>query len=111
MVWLARSSTKILSHTTLSKPNQFCAICRIVYVPLAISTSFTLGDFVREIVQKQLGFDGQVTVQEGARILWESEDFEENGEKRMSELGLGEGCFVNVLDDDVPHLPISFSIS
>jgi ubiquitin-like 1-activating enzyme E1 B len=111
MIWLARSSTKILSHTVLSTPNPYCSICKVVYVPLAISSNLTLGEFVSKLVIKELGWDGQVTVQEGARILWESEDFEDNGGKKMSELGLTEGCFVNVLDDDEPHLPVSFSIS
>lgn len=111
MIWLARSSSRILSSTLLSAPNPYCSICRIVYIPLAIAPSLTLGEFVDLLVQNELGWKGQVTVQEGARIVWESEDFEDNGEKTMVALGLGEGSFVSVLDDDEPHLPVAFSIS
>lgn len=111
MVWLARSSTKVLSPTLLSEPNPQCSICRVVYVPLAISADYTLGQFVKDLVVEQLGFEGQITVQEGARILYETEDFEDNAGKKMIDLGLVAGTFVNVLDDDEPHLPVSFSIS
>lgn len=55
--------------------------------------------------------EGHVTVQEGARVLFETEDFEDNKGKLISELGLGEGSFVVVLDDDEPRYPVSFSIS
>lgn len=111
MIWLARSSNKILSHTILSTPNPQCSICKVVYVPLSIRRDFTLGEFVDSIVVKELGYEGQVTVQEGARILFETEDFEENRGKLLSELDAGEGKSVNVLDDDEPRVPVAFSIT
>lgn len=112
MIWLARHSGKIFSTTNIPAPSPYCAVCRVVYLPLAINPDeMTLGEFVKKVVIGELGYDGQVTVQEGARVLWETEDFEDNAAKTMRNLGMGEGTFVNVLDDDEPRWPVIFSIT
>ena len=110
-VYLARSATKIFSASNLSLPNPHCPVCRVVYLPISLDPSLTLGKFVEKVVVGELGMDGHVTVQQGARVLFETEDFEDNEGKMMSDVGLGEGSFVVVLDDDEPRYPVSFSIS
>ncbi|KAL8280566.1 hypothetical protein RQP46_006889 [Phenoliferia psychrophenolica] len=110
-VWLARDSHKVFSAGKLGLPNSQCSVCRVVYLPISISPSLTLGQFVKDVVVGKVGFEGHVTVQEGSRVLFESEDFEDNAQKTLVELGLAQGAFVNVLDDDDPHYPVSFSIT
>ncbi|CEQ39397.1 SPOSA6832_00923 [Sporobolomyces salmonicolor] len=109
-VWLKRQADKVFDVGPCSTPNPYCAVCRVVYLPVSFVEDFTLGEFVQELVVRKVGFEGSVSVQEGSRLLWESEDFENNGNKTMKELGLGEGKFVTVNDDDEPHYPVSFSV-
>lgn len=111
LVWLTPRSDKFFSVSPLAPPNTQCSMCRVLYLPLSLSANITLGELVEGLVVGQLGWDGQVTVQEGSRILWETEDFEGNKDKKLSELGISEGTFLTVLDDDDPHVPVSFSIS
>lgn len=121
MIWLARQPSatssfknlfnKILSVSPLPLPNSQCSVCRVVYLPVSFVPTATLGEFVEKVVVGALGWYGHVIVQEGSRVLWETEDFEDNGEKKMQELGLKEGVFITVLDDDEPHYPVSFAIS
>lgn len=66
---------------------------------------------MERVVQGELGFDGHVIIQEASRVLFETEDFEDNNEKTLEALGIREGMFINVLDDDEPRYPVAFSIS
>ncbi|GAA5836792.1 hypothetical protein JCM9279_007663 [Rhodotorula babjevae] len=113
-IWLKRTSGRVFDVSPLSPPNPHCAVCRVVYVPVRIARDVTLGEFVKGLVGEGEGkvpFEGVVTVQEGTRLVWESDDFEDNGERTMDSLGLGEGKFVTVTDDDEPHWPVQFCIS
>jgi len=113
-IWLKRTSGRVFDVSPLSAPNPHCAVCRTVYVPVRIARDVTLGEFVKGLVGEGDGkvpFEGIVTVQEGTRLVWESDDFEDNGERTMDSLGLGEGKFVTVTDDDEPHWPVQFCIS
>ncbi|GAA5913687.1 hypothetical protein JCM8208_005902 [Rhodotorula glutinis] len=114
-IWLKRTSGRVFDVSPLSPPNPHCAVCRVVYVPVRIARDVTLGEFVRGLVgeggEGKVPFEGVVTVQEGTRLVWESDDFEDNADRTMDSLGLGEGKFVTVTDDDEPHWPVQFCIS
>ena len=111
MVWLSRQPNKILSLSQLPKPNAQCSICRAVYLAIKFKEdSYTLGQLVQDVVVDKIGFEGHVIVREGSRVLFETEDFEDNAGKTVKELGLTEGVFLTVLDDDDPHYPVQFSI-
>lgn len=111
MVWLSRQPNKILSLSQLPQPNSQCSICRAVYLPISYKPgAFTLGQFVDQVVVDKVGFNGHVIVREGSRVLFETEDFEDNKDKTFEDMGLTEGVFLTVLDDDEPHYPVQFSI-
>ncbi|ORY88224.1 hypothetical protein BCR35DRAFT_263546 [Leucosporidium creatinivorum] len=109
MVWLSRGSHKVFSLSSLPTPNPHCSVCRVVYLPIKLREDITLGEFVKKVVGGEVGFEDHVTVSLGSKMLWETEDFEDNEEKTMSELGFKEGAFVTVVDDD-DHYPVEFSI-
>ncbi|GJN93179.1 hypothetical protein Rhopal_006226-T1 [Rhodotorula paludigena] len=111
-IWLKRTAQRVFDVSPLSPPNPHCAVCRVVYVPVRIAPDVTLGEFVRELVGtgKAVPFEGVVTVQEGTRLVWESDDFEDNAERTMVDLGMGAGKFVTLSDDDEPHWPVQFCI-
>lgn len=111
-IWLKRTPQRVFDISPLSKPNPHCAVCRAVYFPVRLAEDVRLGELVRELVGegKPIPFEGVVSVQEGSRLLFESEDFEDNAEKTLKELGIGEGKFVTVADDDEPHWPVQLCI-
>lgn len=72
----------------------------------------TLGEFVEKCVEGRLKLGGEeerVSVMEGSRLLWETEDFEDNGGKSLKELECGVGKFLMVENED-NDWPISFSV-
>ncbi|BGP19642.1 hypothetical protein JCM10213_000100 [Rhodosporidiobolus nylandii] len=111
-IWLKRNPQRIFDVSGLGAPNPHCAVCRVVYAPVRVKEDVTLGEFVREMVGegKPVGFEGVVSVQEGTRLVWETEDFEDNGGKTLKELEMGEGKFVTVDDGDEPKWPVVFCV-
>lgn len=111
-IWLKRTPQRVFDISPLSKPNPHCPVCRAVYVPVRLAEDVQLGELVRALVGegKPIPFEGVVSVQEGSRLLFESEDFEDNAEKTLKELAIGEGKFVTVADDDEPHWPVQLCI-
>ncbi|GAA5900786.1 E1 ubiquitin-activating protein UBA2 [Sporobolomyces salmoneus] len=114
-VWLNRQSDKIFDVGPCSTPNPYCAVCRIVYVPVRFKRDVTLGEFVKAITGgegSKLSLGGEeerVSIMEGSRLLFETEDFEDNGAETLEKLGCGVGKFLTVENDD-DDWPISFSI-
>ncbi|GAA6042460.1 hypothetical protein JCM8097_008469 [Rhodosporidiobolus ruineniae] len=101
-IWLTRSAARVTDVNSLSAPNPQCAVCRAVYAPVQVVEDLTLREFVEGLTGegKAVPFEGMVSVQEGGRILWETEELEDNGGKTMKELGVGAGAFVTVQGED-----------
>jgi ubiquitin-like 1-activating enzyme E1 B len=101
-IWLKRNPNRIFDVSTLSPSNPLCAVCRVVYAPVAFVPSLTLGEFVSTLIgaDKPVNFacgpDALVSITEGSRLVYETEEFEDNAGREMRELGLGEGKFVTV---------------
>ncbi|GAA5895351.1 hypothetical protein JCM6882_006228 [Rhodosporidiobolus microsporus] len=110
-IWLKRTDQRVFDVANLDKPNPYCAVCRVVYAPVRVRDDVTLGEFVGALVGegKAVPFEGFVSVQEGTRLVWETEDFEDNKDKTLKELEMGEGKFVTVNDDE-DHWPIIFCL-
>ncbi|GAA5826743.1 hypothetical protein JCM11251_002876 [Rhodosporidiobolus azoricus] len=106
-IFLKRTEQRIFDVNNLSAPNPYCAVCRVVYAPVRVKEDVTLGELVKELVgeEKPVPFGGFISVQEGTRLMWETEDFEDNGEKTLKELECGEGKFVTINDDE-DHWPV-----
>jgi ubiquitin-like 1-activating enzyme E1 B len=118
-VWLNRQSDKIFDVGPCSTPNPFCAVCRIVYVPMRFKKDLKLGEFVKAITNSSKEEEGslnlggeeeRISIMEGTRLLFETEDFEDNETEQLVEsLNCGIGKFLTVENDD-NDWPISFSI-
>ncbi|GAA6023410.1 hypothetical protein JCM11491_006462 [Sporobolomyces phaffii] len=116
-VWLNRQSDKVFDVGPCSTPNPYCAVCRIVYVPIRFKRDFTLGEFAKAVSggstgEGTLNLGGEeerISVMEGTRLLFETEDFEDNADEGLEKLGCGVGKFLTVENDD-NDWPVSFSI-
>ncbi|KAK4052712.1 E1 ubiquitin-activating protein uba2 [Microbotryomycetes sp. JL201] len=114
MMWLSRQPNYVVTTGPTSKPNPQCAVCRVVYVPVQFKEDgITLDQFIKDVVFGKIGLseDGHIIVREGSRILFETEDLEENAGKSLKELGLVHGTFVTVVDDDESDYPVQLAIS
>ncbi|KWU43431.1 hypothetical protein RHOSPDRAFT_19585 [Rhodotorula sp. JG-1b] len=114
-IWLLRNSERVFDVSPLYPPNPHCAVCRAVYVPVRVVEDVTLGELVKTLVGgedegKPIPFAGIISVQEGSRMLFESEDFEDNADKTLTELGIGVGKFVTISEDDEPHWPVQLCL-
>ncbi|SCV74448.1 BQ2448_8087 [Microbotryum intermedium] len=105
MVYLSRTSTKVFGPSQLLLPNDQCSICRTVYVPVQAQASSTLGQFVQDVVEKEVGWKGFILIAQGSRVLYERDDFEDNEDTTLIELGVGEGTFLTVMEDEEEPQP------
>ncbi|KAK4057495.1 E1 ubiquitin-activating protein uba2 [Microbotryomycetes sp. JL221] len=116
MVWLARQPTRVFQLSPLPLPNPRCAACRVVYVPIRFKQGckdeLTLGQFVEQVVINEVGLNkhGHLIILNGNKIIFETEDLEENVSKTLSQLEIKRGTFLNVFDDDENFFQIQFCI-
>ncbi|KAJ3410004.1 E1 ubiquitin-activating protein uba2 [Chytridiales sp. JEL 0842] len=82
-----------------------CSVCDVGYLTLEVDVEkFTLGSFVKEVCQKELGFGEEVTVNENGRLLYDP-DFDDNCEDTLKSLHIGSSAKILVIheksDDEV----------
>lgn len=111
LVYVSRRSDKALSATKPPVPEPRCAICRTPYVKLAIHPkTLTMQTFVDEVVKKQVGYPGEVTVRDGRRIIFDP-DADESGEKTFEELNISLSTMLEVDDEDTELISSVFVFS
>ncbi|KAI5806738.1 ubiquitin-activating enzyme E1 3 [Peziza echinospora] len=99
MVFLSRSAERIFSTSELSAPNPSCEVCGVASLTVEADLSrATLGDLVEGFLKKGLGYGEGLSVLTD-QLLYDN-DFDDNLEKRLVEVGIKEGVFVTVIDDD-----------
>lgn len=110
-VWFGRTAQRALNSTTLEKPNPACSICRTSYIPLQVAADkITLKTLVEDIVQQWLGVSYDFSVSEGTRMLYDP-DFQDNEDKTLSDLSIGQASHVQINDEDGEHMPVVFVLS
>ncbi|PWN27831.1 hypothetical protein BDZ90DRAFT_210207, partial [Jaminaea rosea] len=110
-VMLGKSTRHVLSGTAPPKPNPSCSVCSDVYVPLILTgpssstSSATLGQVITLVRQPRsegglgLDEDEELGVYEGNRLLADP-DFDDNHERSLASLGVDEGKFLALVDED-----------
>ena len=96
-LWLGNGA---LRTDQLDQPNPECPVCSVAMARLRVDLEkATLRHLVQDILQKKLAYGDEITVMNATGIVYDP-DLEENLEKKLSELDIGEGSFVQVKDDD-----------
>lgn len=109
-VMLGKSTRHVLSGTKPPAPNPACSVCADAYVPLLLSGGTTTADVTLGTVialcrtprsEGGLGLDEEeeLGVYEGNRLLADP-DFEDNHERSLASLGVEEGKFLALVDED-----------
>ena len=110
-VWFARTSTRALNPMSHNKPNPACPTCRTPYVHMRVQPKkMTLAIFLEDVVKGWLEADWDVSIVEGSRIVYDP-DFEDNLEKTLEELKIGQGSQLQLNDEEGSKMPVIFMLS
>jgi len=110
MVFLATSTERIITAEQLHPPNPECPVCSVAHSKLTVDPArATLGDVVDKL-KAELGYGEEFSVNSDAGILYDP-DYEDNVEKRLSELSVGNDSFLTVRDeDDEPKVDLRLAV-
>jgi ubiquitin-like 1-activating enzyme E1 B len=101
MVFLSRQPNKVFSTEKLRPPNPYCVVSGVSRTILSVNpTQFTLGNLVEDVIKNNeyLNYESDVTII-SSTLLYDS-DFDDNMTKSLGELGVRNGSFLTVIDDE-----------
>lgn len=113
MVFLTRSTERVISSEPLRPPNPDCPVCNVAQSTLVVDTSrATLNDLVEDLLRSQLGYGEEFSVNSEAGILYDPEE-DQNLFKTFDDLDLKDDSFITIIDeaDDDTKVNLVFSIS
>ncbi|KAF2018645.1 ubiquitin-activating enzyme E1 3 [Aaosphaeria arxii CBS 175.79] len=111
MVFLTRSTERVISSEPLRPPNPECPVCSVAQSTLEVDTSrATLKDLVEDLLRLQLGYGEEFSVNSEAGILYDPEE-DENLPKAFNELGLKDGSFITVIDESDENAKVNLVLS
>ncbi|ORY13543.1 ubiquitin-activating enzyme E1 3 [Clohesyomyces aquaticus] len=100
MVFLTRSTERVISSEPLRPPNPTCPVCSVAQSTLEVDISrATLDDLVERLLKAKLGYGGEFSINSEAGILYDPEE-DQNLSKTFKELGLKSDSFITVIDDE-----------
>ncbi|KAI9787154.1 MAG: E1 ubiquitin-activating protein uba2 [Geoglossum umbratile] len=113
MVFLAKSTDRVLSSEPLRPPKPDCAVCGVAQTRLVVDTSrATLSDLVEDLLRLKLGYGEEFSVNNEVGTIYDPE-LDDNLEKKLSDLGIKGDSFLTVIDEDEenPRVNLVLSIS
>ncbi|KAI9828149.1 MAG: E1 ubiquitin-activating protein uba2 [Thelocarpon impressellum] len=100
MVFLTKSTDRIISSEPLRPPNPDCPVCGVAQSSLEVDTSrATLNDLVEGVLRNKLGYGEEFSVNNEVGTLYDPE-LDDNLSKSFSDLGIKGDSFLTVIDDD-----------
>ncbi|KAK4995081.1 E1 ubiquitin-activating protein uba2 [Elasticomyces elasticus] len=100
MVFLAKGADRMITAETLRPPNPDCPVCSVAQARLVVDTSnVTLERLVEEILRAKLGYGEEFSISTDAGVIFDPE-LDDNLSRTLSSLGIKDGSFVTVIDDD-----------
>ncbi|KAI9843529.1 MAG: E1 ubiquitin-activating protein uba2 [Sclerophora amabilis] len=113
MVFLTKSTDRVLSAEPLRPPNPDCPSCGVAQIRLEVDTSrATLDDLVGGFLRPKLGYGEEFSVNNDIGTLYDPE-LDDNLNKRFSDLGIKSDSFLTVIDEDdeSPRVNLVLAIS
>ena len=103
MVFLTRSTERIISSESLRPPKPDCAVCGVTQASIQVDVSkATLKDLVEDLMRDKWGYGEEFSVSSEAGILYDPE-LDDNLGKTFKELGVEGGQFLVIVDDAVEN--------
>ncbi|OCL14106.1 ubiquitin-activating enzyme E1 3 [Glonium stellatum] len=113
MVFLVRSTERVISVESLRPPKPDCPVCSVTQSTLIVDTSrATLNDLVQDFLRLELGYGEEFSVSSEAGILYDPE-LDDNLPKKFGELGVKGDSFITIVDeqDENPRVNLVLAIS
>lgn len=89
-----------MSASSSDEPNPECVVCGNAMARLQLDSSrATLKDLVEEVLKKKLNYGEEISVLSEQGLIYDP-DMDDNLEKKLTELGVKDGSFLTVKDDD-----------
>ncbi|KAK7707240.1 E1 ubiquitin-activating protein uba2 [Botryosphaeria dothidea] len=113
MVFLTRSTDRVLTAENLHPPKPECPVCSVAQTRLVVDTSrATLKDLVEDFLRLELGYGEEFSVNSDAGVIYDPE-LDDNLPKKFNEIGLKADSFVTVIDeeDENPRVNLVLSIT
>lgn len=113
MVFLTRSTERIISSEALRPPKPDCAVCGVARASIQIDTSkAALKDLVEGVLREQWNYGEELSVSSEAGILYDPE-LEDNLGTTFKDLGVEADQFLTVVDDalESPRVNLVLALS
>ena len=100
MVFLAKSTDRMIAQEALSPPKPDCPICGNAQARLLANTAVTtLKQIVEDLLKAKLGYSSEFSIATDAGIVYDP-DMEDNLPKTLAELGIHKDTFITVRDEE-----------
>ena len=100
MVFLTKSTDRIIAKEPLRPPKPDCAICGNAQAKLVADTDkATLEQVVEKLLKIKLGYTSEISITTDAGVIYDP-DMEENLPKTLAELGITRDTFITVRDEE-----------
>ena len=111
MVFLDRSAARVISSEPLHPPKPECPVCGTAQAKLVFDPArATLNDLVDGVLKKELGYDGEFSINNEVGTLYDP-DLEDNLSKKFDELGIKTDTFLTVIDDEEEDPRVNLSLN
>ncbi|GAB7350736.1 hypothetical protein MBLNU459_g1287t1 [Dothideomycetes sp. NU459] len=111
MVFLAKSTDRMINQESLRPPKADCAICGNAQATLKVDISkTTLDQLLEQLLKVKLGYTGELSISTDAGIVYDP-DMEENLPKTLHELGIEKNTFITVRDEEDEDTKVNLVLS
>jgi ubiquitin-like 1-activating enzyme E1 B len=99
MVFLTRSTERMLTAESLRHPNPECPTCSVTHITLTVDTARAkLSDLVDDVLKEQLGYGEEFSITKDGDLLYDADE-DAHLDKTFAELGLATDTSVTIIDD------------
>lgn len=102
---------RLLSSDHYREPTPECPVCSPAQTRILVDPKLTtLGDVVEELLRSQFGYGEEFTVNNEVGTLYDVDETE-NLDKKLADLGINDGSFLTVIDEDEERPRVNLLLS
>jgi ubiquitin-like 1-activating enzyme E1 B len=107
-VFTSQSLDKFVASSHLSGPNPECQSCSIPRGVINLDKELTIEDLLSRVIEKY-GYDEDLSLSIGSKLLYDL-DFDDNKDRKLSELGVTYGSTLNIADETDVKKTVEFYV-
>lgn len=109
-MYSSRGKNNLIQNENMSKRNKHCLVCGSTYLKVELDCDkATISQIVQKVVVEKLNLDGDVSVEESGRLLYDV-DFDDNGDMTLSSLKINDGSRIMFSVDDSNNVHDGYNI-